>query len=252
MLIDGYDGDPLVAGEELLSHPGFWATYLMWMCETEEDEPSAEWFGADEADADAAYEALTADGNWPVFRIPFGGGHTAVVMSRNLPDDSGTEYFVTHPDWQPGRHGHLATVDGHQAGPGLSWPELIHIADTADRTAPGVHDRHARLLLLLPALGDGDAPAEAAGVIAEALVQVGAPADEAPRVAALFLDNSLWEAAHWSRPGESPLSGGEQQPFGGILRCDGPYSPRFGIQLAQGITWQQAEQLALALGTWPV
>ncbi|MFJ8444235.1 hypothetical protein [Kitasatospora griseola] len=106
------------------------------MCETEEDEPAAEWFGADEADA--SYEVLTASGNRPVFRIPFGGGHTAVVRSRNIPDDSGTEYFVTHPDRQPGRHGHLATIDGHQAGPGLSRPEPTHIANTSHRTAPGV------------------------------------------------------------------------------------------------------------------
>ncbi|MEV7603003.1 hypothetical protein AB0O91_37115 [Kitasatospora sp. NPDC089797] len=251
MLIDGYDEDPLVAGEELLSHPGFWAAYLMWMCETEEDEPAAEWFGADGADADDAYRALTADGSRPVFRIPFGGRHTAVVMSRNSPDDSGTEYFVTHPDWQPGRHGYLATVDGHQAGPGLSWQELHHIAATPDRTAPGLHDRHARLLLLLPALGDEDTPPDAAGAVAEALAGVGAPAGEAPRVAALLLDHPLWEAAHWSLPGRSPLGGGEQ-PFGGILRCDGPYSPRAGVQLAQGITPEQAEQLARALGTWPL
>ncbi|MFB7669581.1 hypothetical protein ACFC1R_37715 [Kitasatospora sp. NPDC056138] len=253
MLIDGHDNDPLVAGEELVSHPGFWAAYLMWMCETddEEGEPAAEWFGADATDADAAYEVLMDNENWPVFRIPFGGGHTAVVMGRNLPDDSGTEYFVTHPGWQPGRHGYLATIDGHQAGPGLSWPELTHIANTSDRTAPGVHDPHARLLLLLPALGDENAPADAADVITGALVHVGAPADEAPRVAALLLDHPLWDAAHWSLPGESPLTGGEQ-PFGGILQCDGPYSPRSGVQLAKGITRQQTERLALALGTWSV
>ncbi|GAA1113120.1 hypothetical protein [Kitasatospora arboriphila] len=251
MLIDGYDDAPLVAGEELLSHPGFWAAYLLWMCESDDEdaEPGAEWFGADEADVDAVYETLLDAERWPAFRVPFGGGHTAVVVSRNLPDDGGTEYFVTHPDWR--RHGHLATVDGHQAGPGLSWPELTHIADTADRTAPGVHDRHARLLLLLPALGDDNAPGDAAEVIAEALVRIGAPAEEAPRVAALLLDHPLWDAAHWSPPGRSPLSGGGAQPCDGILQCDGPYSPRSGVQLAQGITVEQSERLALALGTRP-
>ncbi|MFD8787300.1 hypothetical protein [Kitasatospora sp. NPDC059599] len=250
MLIDGYDGEPLVAGEDLLARPGFWAAYLLWMCESDEEngEPSAEWFGADAADAGAAYQELTDDGAWPVFRVPFGSGHTAVVVSRNLADDSGTDYVVTHPEWR--RHGHLATLDGHQAGPGLSWSELVHIANTPDRGAPGVHDPRARLLLLLPALGDEDAPTDAADVIAEALVRAGAPAGKAPRVAALLLDHPLWEAARWSAPGASPLSGGEQ-PFAGILHCDGPYSPRCGMQLARGITPEQTERLAHALGTLP-
>jgi len=126
VLIDGFEDAPLVAGEELLSLPGFWAAYLMWLCETEEDEPDPAWFGVDEADVDAAYEALADAERWPVFRIPFGEDHTAVVLARNLADDAGTEYLVTHPSW--GRLGHLATLDGHQAGPGLSWRELIHIA----------------------------------------------------------------------------------------------------------------------------
>ncbi|MFF3087663.1 hypothetical protein ACFVRB_21815 [Streptomyces nojiriensis] len=253
MLINGHDEDPLVAGEELLSHPGFWANYLLWMCGTDDDgaEPPAEWFGSNDADRYAAWAAWTADENRPVLRVPFGGGHTIVVTSRIHPEDSATEYFLTHPDWEPARHAYLATISRHQAGPGLSWTELTHVANTPDRTAPGIHDPHARLLILLPALGDQDAPADAASVIAEALIQVGAPASEAPRVAVLLLDHPLWDAAHWSFPGESLLTGSEQ-PFGGILQCDGPHSPRSGIQLAKGITRQQTELLAVALGTWPL
>ncbi|MFJ8011003.1 hypothetical protein [Streptomyces sp. NPDC096339] len=57
---------------------------------------------------------------WPAIRIPFAGGHTAVVLHRNYPDDAGIEYFVAHPEWD--RHGHLAVADGHYAGPGLAWP----------------------------------------------------------------------------------------------------------------------------------
>ncbi|MEW1910939.1 hypothetical protein AB0442_21200 [Kitasatospora sp. NPDC085895] len=118
MLIHGCDDAPLVAGEELLSHPGSWAAYLLWMCESDDEgaEPGAEWFGADEADVDAVHGTLLNAELRPVFRVPFGGGHTAVVVSRNLPDDGGAEYFVTHPDRR--RHRHLATVDGRQAGPG--------------------------------------------------------------------------------------------------------------------------------------
>ncbi|MFD4934653.1 hypothetical protein [Streptomyces virginiae] len=48
----------------------------------------------------------------------------------------------------------------------------------------------------------------------------------------------------------SPLSGGED-PFPGILYCDDPHSPRSGTRLAQGITRDQSDRLAPALGTWP-
>lgn len=119
MLIQGFENAPLVAGEELLELPGFWAAYLMWLSETQEYDPVPEWFGVDGADAAEAWEALSDEDRWPVFRIPFAGGHTASVLGCNLRDDPGTEYLITHPQW--GRHGHLATLGGHQAGPGLSW-----------------------------------------------------------------------------------------------------------------------------------
>ncbi|MFI6730836.1 hypothetical protein NRF20_43280 [Streptomyces sp. R-74717] len=249
MLIDGFENDPLVAGENLLDLPGFWAAYLLWLCQTEEDDPDPGWFGADEADTDAAYEALTDEERWPAFPIPFGGGHTALVVGRNLADDAGTEYFITHPDWD--RHGYLATLDGHQAGPGLSWRELMHLAHTPAPDAPGVQAPYARLLLLLPALGDEDLPEDAAGLLSHALVRAGVPAEEAPRLAqALLTDHPLWEPAGWTLPGESLLSG-HQEHFPGILHCDEPGSPRCGIHLAQGITRDQSDRLARALGTWP-
>ncbi|WP_329191935.1 MULTISPECIES: hypothetical protein [unclassified Streptomyces] len=249
-MIRGYETDPVVPGEELLSLPGFWAAYLMWLCSTEDgDEPEPSWFGADEADTDSAYESLSDEERWPAFRVPFGGGHCAVVLARNLAEDAGTEYLITHPSW--GRDGYLATLDGHQAGPGLSWRELIHIARTPDPAAPGVQDPNARLLLLLPALGDEDLPADAAEVLHGALVWTGAPAEEARKaVGALLVDHPLWEPAGWTLPAPSPLSG-SQAPFTGILYCDEPGSPRCGTGLAQGITREQSDQLARALGTWP-
>ncbi|WP_329375930.1 hypothetical protein OG625_00860 [Streptomyces sp. NBC_01351] len=249
MLIKGFENDPLTAGEGLLSLPGFWPAYLLWLCQSEDNEPEPGWFGVDEADTDAAYEALTDEEQWPVFRIPFGAGHTVVVLGRNLADDAGTEYFVSHPEWD--RHGYLATVDGHQAGPGLAWRELTHIADTPDPRAPGVQALHVRLLLLLPALGDADLPAEATGLVGDALVQVGVVSDEAPALAqALLQDHPLWESAGWDLPAPSPLSGGQDQ-FPGILQCDEPGSPRCGSRLAQGITRDQSDRLSRALGTWP-
>lgn len=249
MLIDGFENAPLVVGEDLLALPGFWAAYLMWLSQTEEYDPELTSFGVDGADADAACDALGDEDQWPVFRIPFAGGHTAVVLAYNFPDDLGTGYFITHPEWS--RHGHLATVGGHQAGPGLSWRELTHIARTPDLNAPGVHAEHARLLLLLPALGDQDMPEGAADMLGDALAQAGVPAALASHLAeALLADHPLWEPAEWTLPAASPLSG-SQEPFLGILHCDGSMSPRCETRLAQGITREQSDRLARALGTWP-
>ncbi|MCX4436218.1 MULTISPECIES: hypothetical protein [Streptomyces] len=249
MLIEGFENAPVVAGEELLTLPGFWAAYLMWLSETEEYDPVPEWFGVDGADADAAFDVLHDEDQWPVFRIPFAGGHTAMVLGCNIPEDPGTEYFITHPEW--GRHGRLASLGGHQAGPGLSWRELHHIARTPDLDAPGVHAEYARLLLLLPTLGDQDMPEDAADVLGDALARVGLPATQAPSLAeALLADHPLWEPAEWTLPAASPLSG-SQEPFHGILHCDESMSPRCGTHLARGITREQSDRLAHALGTWP-
>ncbi|AWW43022.1 hypothetical protein [Streptomyces cadmiisoli] len=249
MLIKGFENAPVVAGEELLALPGFWAAYLMWLSQTDEYDPIPEWFGVDGADADAACDALADEDRWPVFRIPFAGGHTALILGRNFPDDPETEYVITHPGW--GRHGHLATISGHQAGPGLSWRELQHIARTPDLNAPGVHAEYARLLLLLPALGDQDLPEDAQTVLGGALAEADVPAALAPHLAgALLADHPLWEPAEWTLAAASPLSG-SQEPFLGILHCDGYMSPRCGTRLAQGITREQSNSLARALGTWP-
>jgi len=250
VLINGYDGGPVVAAEDLMALPGFWAAYLLWMCEsdTEDDTPLPELFGVDGADVDAAAEALMDEEAWPAIRIPFAGNHAAVVLHANHPDDAGIEYFVTHPDWH--RLGYLATVDGHYAGPGLSWRELLHIARTPDPRAPGVQNPHARLLLLLPALGDQDTPSEASDLVAEALQWAGVPAHASQRLAELMLVHPMFDAPEWVMP--SPTTPvGSDKAFDGILVCGARYSPRCGIRLGQGITPGQTELLARALGTWP-
>ena len=198
VLIDGYDDYPVVAGEALLEMSGFWAAYFAWIEESESDEDSdaddageftpAEWFGVSEAEFDEAYAALYDEPEWPVFRIPFPDGHMAVVVQRNFPEDSGTEYFIQHPGW--GRIGYLATLDGHWAGPGLAWRELVHIArNPGPEEAEGIRDPHQRLLLLLPALGDAERPDDAAGLVVEALVSIDLPAERASRAANRLLFN---------------------------------------------------------------
>ncbi|MEU8659837.1 hypothetical protein [Actinoplanes philippinensis] len=247
MLINGYEENPIVAGEDLVTLPGFWAAYSAWI--REQDVPLHERFGVDGTDVDAADEALMNEEAWPAFRIPFSDGHTAVVVYANYPEDDGNaaiDYFVTHADWD--RHGYLATVDGHPAGPGLAWRELVHIARTPDPAAPGIQNPHARLLLLLPASGDQDTPADAIETIAEALLWAKVPAGDTERMARQMLDHPMFPAARWAMPASTRVPGGDEA-FDGILVCDASSSPRYGIRLAEGITREQNDRLAQALGT---
>ncbi|MEW2040555.1 hypothetical protein AB0885_26365, partial [Streptomyces sp. NPDC005534] len=152
-------GFPVAPAEHLLRLPGFWPAYYGPTWDAFAEEP--ELFGADGADVDAAAEALygTAD-PWPAYRLPLAGGHVLWIVHRNHPDDSGTDYLITHPAWS--RPGHLASIEGHFSGPGLSWPELSAVAGSAPPGAEGVLDPGTRLLLSLPAFGDADAPPEEA------------------------------------------------------------------------------------------
>jgi hypothetical protein len=107
--------------------------------------------------------------------VPLTAGHRLHVVVRTFEDDPGTDYLVHHPDWD--RAERLAVVDGHFMGPALSWPELVTAADNG---LPGgsTADPDARLLLLLPALGDDDLPDAAAERLTSALralVGVGDP-----------------------------------------------------------------------------
>ncbi|WP_418959447.1 hypothetical protein [Streptomyces tritici] len=251
--LDAAEDAPPEPGEDLTDLPGFWAAHLMWLCGTEDEEPEPEWFGVDGADVDEAFEALSDPERRFVLRVPFGGGHVVEMRVHSLPGEFGTEYVVTHPAWD--REGHLATLDGHYAGPGLAWRELVHTAGTPDLAAPGLHDPHTRLLLLLPALGDADLPPEAAEVVREALVGAGIPEPEAPRLSeALLTDHPFWDPPSWGPSATtSPLSGAAptDDSFDGILVCDEPHSPRNGLRLAQGITPEQTRSLAEALGTYP-
>ncbi|MFF4010598.1 hypothetical protein [Streptomyces sp. NPDC001717] len=66
-----------------------------------------------------AYESLTDEERRPVFRIPFADGHSVVIVGRNFPDDPGTEYFVSHPEWD--RHGYLVLDDSQHEEEPVAW-----------------------------------------------------------------------------------------------------------------------------------
>ncbi|MFF8414634.1 hypothetical protein [Streptomyces omiyaensis] len=226
MLIEGYDADPVVPGEPLLLRPGFWSNHLLAVCGEGEcaGRPVPEWFGEDGADADVLSEVLFDPGRWPVFRVPAADGPGAVVVYRNLDGEYGTDYLLTHPDGS--RVERIADRDGYSSGRGLTWHELIRIADgpplvdeglqDEDVRDEGVQDEAARFLLLLPALVDPDPPEAASARLVDALVAVGAPHDGARPAAEHLLAHLAGRSRHdpaWA----SPLSGGRKDRAG----CEG-------------------------------
>lgn len=206
MLIKGYLDGPLVAAESLLARPGFWSNHLLAMCGDGAcaERPIPEWFGDDGADADALSEVLFDPERWPVFRVPAVDGPGAVVIYRNLVGDYGTDYLLTHPDRSCAQQ--IADREGDFSGIGLTWHELVRIADNPSAAAEGAQDRAARLLLLLPLLADADLPEAARARITAALTAVCAPQGTAATTAEHLLAHLERRSRHdptW----ESPLSG---------------------------------------------
>lgn len=208
MLIKGYDDSPLVAGESLLARLGFWSNYLPAMCSDGAcaERPAPEWFGDDGADTDAMSEVLFDPEHWPVFRVPADDGPGAVVIYRNLVGDYGTDYLLTHPDRSYAQQ--IASWEGEFSGIGLTWHELVHMADSPSAAAEGVQDTAARLLLVLPLLTDPDLPEAAHARLTTALTAVGAPQDTASSTAEHLLAHLERRSRHDPR-WESPLSGSQ-------------------------------------------
>lgn len=206
MLIEGYDDGPLVAGESLPARPGFWSNHLMGMCGrgAGAGRPVPEWFGDDGADTDAMSEILFDPGHWPVLRVPASDGSGIVVIYRNLVGDHGIDYLLTRPGRS--RAQRIAGGEGVLSGSGLTWRELVRIADTPAPGADGAEDSAARLLLILPLLDDLDVPEGAKAGLSAALTAVGAPQDTAPSTAERLLAHLMRRPRHDAAWG-SPLSG---------------------------------------------
>ncbi|WP_217231682.1 hypothetical protein [Streptomyces anulatus] len=206
MLVKGYLDGPLVAGESLLTRPGFWSNHLLAMCGDGAcaERPVPEWFGDDGADVDALSEVLFDPERWPVFRVPAEDGPGAVVIYRNLVGDYGTDYRLIHPDRS--RAQEIAGREGDVSGTGLTWHELVRIADDPSAGAEGAQDAAVRLLLLLPLLADADLPEDARERITVALTATCAPQDTAATTAEHLLAHLERRPRH-DRTWESPLSG---------------------------------------------
>jgi len=237
-------GHAVAPAEHLLDLPGFWPVFYAPVWDEFAAEPEV--FGADAADVDEAAEVLYGPEEvWPAFRVPLAGGHVLWIVHRNFPGEAGTDYLITHPDWD--RHAHLAALDGHFSGPGLSWPELLAVAGSAPDGGEGVRDADRRLLLLLPAFGDADVPVGlAVERISVALRAVGVTAEAAPEVAERLLDHDFWDGPTWTFQGPSPLSGGSAAEPSPLAVCDGGHSPRT-VPLGSGLTASQVHALADAL-----
>ncbi|MFJ7587717.1 hypothetical protein ACIQZO_10075 [Streptomyces sp. NPDC097617] len=109
------------------------------------------------------------------------------MIYRNLPGDYGIDHLFT-------------------PAAGLTWLELIRIAENPAPAADAMADPAARLLLLLPLLNDLDVPDAAPVRLGGALVAVGAPQDTALNAAEHLLAHLAERSSHdpaWT----SPLSG---------------------------------------------
>jgi hypothetical protein len=120
----------------------------------------------DEQEAGALQSRLLGGYAWPVFTVPLAGDHRLYVVYRAFEEDEGIDYLLHHPDWDMAER--LAQDEGHLMGPGLSWAELTAAADSG-LAGGSTTDRHARLLLLLPAFGDDAVPDDAVDRLTAAL-----------------------------------------------------------------------------------
>ncbi|MFF5076412.1 hypothetical protein ACFY36_05130 [Actinoplanes sp. NPDC000266] len=185
-----FGGDPdldvtalLTDGRDLLGKPGFWSCYLRTLMVPD--------FGGLPGDDDL-YDYIDPS-RWEVLRVDLRDGAELVVVFRNLDEDGGVDYLVL-----PGGGAKavpIAAIDGHQTGPGLSWPELAGVAARQDDPIR----RAQALLLLAPAFGDAaaDTP-EAVALFAGAMRTLGVTGDVGKAAAMLVSDEvDFWGHIDW-------------------------------------------------------
>ncbi|WP_088986967.1 hypothetical protein [Micromonospora chokoriensis] len=155
---DAPDGPGLAYdGADLMDRPGFWAAHLIEAVEADLDGELALLFNHELDTVRATYRQLTDTAAWPAFPVDLGGGARLVVVRRNVDEDEGVDYLLVPADGA--NCVQIATVEGALEGPGLSWDELVAVADRQ----PGALAQATALLLLAPMLGD--TAAESSGAV---------------------------------------------------------------------------------------
>lgn len=144
----GYCGGRFGRRPELLDEKLFWMGHLYsWGAGGLLFGPGYDWVAHR-----TFQQRLWRQAEWPTFTIPLATGCRVHIVYRGIEGEAAVDYLVHDPAWE--RPALIARGDGHFMGPGLSWPDLVAAADNG---LPGgtTMDPHARLLLLLPAFGDG-------------------------------------------------------------------------------------------------
>ncbi|MEV0324678.1 hypothetical protein ACIBKX_14820 [Streptomyces sp. NPDC050658] len=197
--IPGYDGGPLTHPVDFLDDPLFWLGHLASCARSEESQELL--FGADHDAASEFQNTLWERADWPTFTVTLAAGHRLPVVCRTAEGEAGIDYLLHHPDWPEADL--LARDDGHFMGPGLSWSEL---AAAASPGPPGGSplDAHARLLLLLPALGDDTVPTADAVARVAAALRACTAVENPDRLAELMLEyQGAPGPAHWTTTGNA-------------------------------------------------
>ncbi|WP_127506058.1 hypothetical protein [Actinoplanes solisilvae] len=197
-MIPGYPDEadlaaPTVDGWPLAERPGFWAAH--WQEHFIGDDPGLlpRVWGVDEDVLPQRLDELYATPEWPVFRVALRDGAELAVVFRNFADDAGADYLVLPAGGRDAIG--IASLEGHQTGPGLSWAELVAVAARqADRKR-----RAQTLLLLAPAFGDDSAGTpDAAAVLADAMRELGAVKDVEELAARAVSDEvDFWGHVPW-------------------------------------------------------
>ncbi len=103
-------------------------------------------------------------------------GPGILVVYRDLVGDHGIDFLLVPEGGGPARL--IACWEEEVTGTaGLTWPDLLGIADSAAPAPEGVQDPAARLLPILPLLSDPDLPETSSARVGAALTAVGAPDD---------------------------------------------------------------------------
>ncbi|WP_046564001.1 hypothetical protein [Micromonospora sp. HK10] len=194
--IPGYEDDPLVDGAYLVAEPLFWATHLL-QCTNGVEEPLCAGFGVSAADLLRFFERVSDERRWPVLSVPLSAGHLLHVVYRNLPGEHGYDYLLHHPAWTATVP--LATVEGCFRGPGLCWPELLAVAQTAAAAGSSLRLDPHTVLLLLPIMSDADLPPDAEGVLAAMLTACGATGETGMLARVLLGKQGCWGPQRWTR-----------------------------------------------------